>query len=120
VEYGLEALEVLRSLEVVRQIAEGPGCLTGREVRLLRQHMQWTARKLAERIGCDFDDVVGCEWNYIPLPPDAERSLRWLFLPVSRRWKTIVGPRSDQLLPVSPVSSTARQALKLIRRREFS
>ena len=91
-EYGLETLEVLRPLEVVRQIAEGQDRLTGREVRLLRQNLQWSARKLAEEIGCDFNDVVRCEWNHIPLPPDAERSLRWLFLPVSRRWKTIVDP----------------------------
>lgn len=90
-EYGLEALEILRPLEVVRQIAEGSGRLTGREVRLLRQHLQWSARQLAEKIECDFDAVVRCEWNHIPLPPDAERSLRRLFLPVSRRWKTIVG-----------------------------
>ncbi len=73
-EYGMEALEAIRPLELVRRIAEEPGRLTGREVRLLRQHMQWTARKLAEKIGCDFDDVVRCEWNHILLPPDAERS----------------------------------------------
>jgi DNA-binding transcriptional regulator YiaG len=89
--YDLEALEALKPLQIVRQIAERPSQLTGREVRLLRQHMEWSARKLAEEIGCDVDDVARCEWNDTPLPPGAERSLRWRFLPVSRRWKTIVG-----------------------------
>jgi hypothetical protein len=91
-EYGWEALEVLRTLEVVMQIAEGSGRLTGRDVRLLRQHMQWSARKLAEEIGCDLDDVAQCEWNRTQLPPASERALRWRLLPVSRRWKAIIEP----------------------------
>lgn len=91
-EYGEEALEVLRRLQVVREIAERPVHLTGREVRLLRQHLEWSARKLAEEIGCDVYEIARCEWSDIPLPPGPERCLRWRFLPVSRRWKTIVGP----------------------------
>lgn len=91
-EYGLEALEVLKPLQIARQIVERPGRLTGREVRLLRQYLQWSARKLAEEVGCDVDDIVRCEWRDAPLPPEAERSLRWHFLPISRRWKTIVDP----------------------------
>lgn len=90
-EYGLEAVEILKSLQMVRNTAVRPGRLTGREVRLLRQHMQWSARELAEEIGCDVEDIARCEWSDTPLPPGAERSLRWHFLPVSGRWKTIVG-----------------------------
>lgn len=90
--YGKEAIEVLWRLQVTRQIAERQGQLTGREVRLLRQHMQWSGRKLAEEIGCDVDDIAHCEWNETPLPAESERSLRWRFLPVSRRWRTIFSP----------------------------
>jgi len=57
----IEALEVLRNLEVVRQIAERQGRLTGREVRVLRQRMERSGRKLAEEIGCDMDDIARCE-----------------------------------------------------------
>lgn len=82
---------MLKHLQAVRQIAERQGRLTGQDVRLLRKHMEWSGQKLAEEIGCDVDDVARCEWNGGPLPANAEQSLRCRFLPVSRRWRTIVG-----------------------------
>jgi hypothetical protein len=90
--YDQKSIEILWPLVVVREIAERPGRLTGRDVRLLRLHMKWSARELAEEVGCTVDDIARCEWNEAPLPPEPERSLRRHFLPLSQLWKTVAGP----------------------------